>query len=81
MPADTIWQEQCSGYVRTEVVNGLLWVVGWGEDELPDPRVTEGLQVLYTFEQAPQPALEGHGSTLSPEEVLFHYVCLNQLLP
>ena len=50
------WQHDCPGFIETEIIDGIIKVTCYVEDspEPPPQRVTDGLQVLYTF-------LEGDG--------------------
>jgi Concanavalin A-like lectin/glucanases superfamily len=58
MAATIAWQRDCPGYIETELVNGVIQVTCWVEEGPgPNTRVTDGLQVLYTF-------LEGTGTTV-----------------
>ena len=54
--AETIlWQHDCPGHIETEIIEGIIHVTCFvEEDPLPPPpatRVTEGLQVLYDFNE------------------------------
>jgi parallel beta-helix repeat protein len=57
MTLKMLWQERCTGRLKTEYVNGVLRVTCLTGEEPPHPpppaneRVTEGLQVLYTFDE------------------------------
>jgi hypothetical protein len=54
------WQKTCPGEVRTEIVDGVMRAICYLPDVLPpspDGRVSEGLQMLYTFG-------EGQGKTV-----------------
>ena len=54
MTAKVLWQDLCPGRLREEIVDDILRVTSFSEDPpIPPPadRVSEGLQVLYTFEQ------------------------------
>ena len=59
MSSTILWQRETSGYVETEILDGTLWVTCYADEEPlpPAERVTDGLQVLYTFE-------EGSGGTV-----------------
>jgi len=54
--AETIlWQHDCPGHIATEIIEGIIHVTCYVEEEPPPPppptRVTEGLQVLYGFDE------------------------------
>ena len=58
MASTILWQRECPGYIETEVVNGVIQVTCYVDEEpQPTARVTDGLQVLYTFK-------EGTGGTV-----------------
>jgi hypothetical protein len=53
MAQTILWQHDCPGHIETEVIEGVIHVTCYVDDEPPPPeRVTEGLQLLYTFDEA-----------------------------
>ena len=54
--AETIlWQHDCPGHIETEIIDGIIHVTCYIEEDPPPPpppeRATEGLQVLYAFDE------------------------------
>lgn len=59
MAQTVLWQHDCPGHIETEIIEDTIYVTCYVDEEPPPPpkRVTEGLQVLYAFD-------EGGGSTV-----------------
>ena len=58
MTSEILWQHDCPGHIVTEEIDGEIWISCYLGVEPPGPpRVSEGLQVLYTFG-------EGSGTTI-----------------
>jgi hypothetical protein len=51
MGLQILWQRDCPGYLETEIINGVIQVTCLVEEAPPPARVTDGLQLLYTFEE------------------------------
>lgn len=51
MALQILWQRDCPGYLETEIKNGVIKVTCLVEEAPPAGRVTDGLQLLYTFEE------------------------------
>ncbi len=55
MAETVLWQHDCPGHIETEIIDGIIHVTCYIEEDPPPPppptRVTEGLQVLYAFDE------------------------------
>ena len=60
MASEILWQHDCPGYIQSEFVDDVAWIVCYVDEEPSPPptdRVTQGLRVLYTFQ-------DGSGKTV-----------------
>ncbi len=72
--AETIlWQHECPGQIATELIDGIIHVVCYADDEPPPPppgRVTEGLQLLYTFDEGGGTVIRDRSGVGVPQDLL-----------
>jgi hypothetical protein len=74
MAQTILWQHDCPGHIETEVIDGVIHVICYVQEDMPPPeppsRVTEGLQVLYAFNAGSGTTIHDRSNVGPPVDLL-----------